>query len=80
MVPQILHVQMNHLLYVTVHVQVGMGLLGIEFLTGEQEQKNMLIQLEDKILHLTNKRSSNDDSVDNSNNRKVSIPKVNTST
>jgi len=78
--PQILHVQMKHLLYVTVHVQVGMGFLGIGFLTREQERKNILIRLEDKIPQLKNKRSGNDESVDNSNNRGVPIPKANTST
>eukprot|EP00555_Chaetoceros_dichaeta_P012973 CAMPEP_0198265076 /NCGR_PEP_ID=MMETSP1447-20131203/20056_1 /TAXON_ID=420782 /ORGANISM="Chaetoceros dichaeta, Strain CCMP1751" /LENGTH=663 /DNA_ID=CAMNT_0043954341 /DNA_START=604 /DNA_END=2595 /DNA_ORIENTATION=- len=45
--PKILHVQMSHLLYVTVHIQIGMGFLGINFLTKEQERKNELIRLED---------------------------------
>ena len=47
--PLILHAKMKHLLYITMHVQVGMGFLGINFLRKEQERKNTLIRLEDEV-------------------------------
>jgi hypothetical protein len=47
--PYILHLKMKHLLYITIHIQVGMGYLGINFLRKEQERKNMLIRLEDQV-------------------------------
>ena len=47
--PVILHAKMKHLLYITIHVQVGMGYLGINFLRKEQERKNTLIRLEDDV-------------------------------
>jgi len=49
--PHILHAQMSHLLFVTIHIQVGRGFLGINFLTREQERKNSLIRLEDEVPH-----------------------------
>ena len=43
---KLLHDMMEHLLFVTLHVQVGMGHLGIGFLTKEQERKNMLVRMD----------------------------------
>jgi hypothetical protein len=42
------HAQMKHLLFITFHIQVGMGFLGISFLTKEQMRRNELVRLEDK--------------------------------
>lgn len=47
--PHILHAQLGHLLFVTIHIQVGRGFLGISFLTKEQERKNALIRIEDEV-------------------------------
>lgn len=57
--PKVLHVQMRHLLYVTVHIQVGMGFLGIGFLTREQERKNTLIRLENETPQVSIERNGN---------------------
>ena len=43
---KLLNDMMEHLLFVTLHVQVGMGHLGIGFLTKEQERKNMLVRMD----------------------------------
>jgi len=43
---QVLHGMMKHLLFVTFHIQVGMGHIGIDFLTSEQRRKNMLIRMD----------------------------------
>jgi len=44
--PEILQKQLAHLLFVTLHIQCGMGFLGIDFLTKEQSRRNMLIRLD----------------------------------
>jgi len=44
----IFHAQMKHLMFITFHIQVGMGYLGIAFLTKEQMRRNELVRLEDK--------------------------------
>ncbi|KAL7517980.1 hypothetical protein ACHAWX_002848 [Stephanocyclus meneghinianus] len=41
-----LHDMLRHLLFVTVHIQFGLGHIGIEFLTSEQKRKNMLIRMD----------------------------------
>eukprot|EP00578_Thalassiosira_sp_NH16_P005831 CAMPEP_0181130814 /NCGR_PEP_ID=MMETSP1071-20121207/30070_1 /TAXON_ID=35127 /ORGANISM="Thalassiosira sp., Strain NH16" /LENGTH=724 /DNA_ID=CAMNT_0023216921 /DNA_START=356 /DNA_END=2530 /DNA_ORIENTATION=+ len=41
-----LHGMMRHLLFVTTHVQMGLGHIGIAFLTAEQRRKNMLIRMD----------------------------------
>jgi len=43
---ELLHDMLAHLLFVTFHVQVGRGHIGIAFLTGEQRRKNMLIRMD----------------------------------
>jgi hypothetical protein len=40
------HSQLYHLLFVTYHIQVGMGYLGIHFLQQEQTRRNDLIRLD----------------------------------
>ena len=44
--PQVLQSQLAHLFFVTFHIQVGMGFLGIGFLLEEQSRRNMLIRLD----------------------------------
>jgi len=41
-----LHDTLRHLLFVTVHIQFGLGHIGIDFLTSEQKRKNMLIRMD----------------------------------
>lgn len=43
---ELLHGMLKHLLFVTFHIQVGMGHIGIDFLTAEQRRKNMLIRMD----------------------------------
>ncbi|KAL7546346.1 hypothetical protein ACHAWF_009681 [Thalassiosira exigua] len=43
---ELLRDMLCHLLFVTFHVQVGLGYLGIGFLTSEQRRKNMLIRMD----------------------------------
>jgi hypothetical protein len=38
--------QLSHLLFVTFHIQVGMGFLGIHFLRQEQMRRNMLVRMD----------------------------------
>ena len=42
----ILHDMIVHLLFVTLHIQMGLGHIGIAFLTSEQRRKNMLIRMD----------------------------------
>lgn len=49
MEPEELHSKMAHLLFVTVHIQIAMGYLGISFLRSEQTRKNSLVKIEDKV-------------------------------
>jgi hypothetical protein len=44
--PNVLQSQLAHLFFVTFHIQVGMGFLGIGFLLEEQSRRNMLIRLD----------------------------------
>jgi len=44
--PGILRNQINHLLFVTFHIQVGMGFLGIQFLRSEQDRRNQLVRMD----------------------------------
>lgn len=46
-VPAELYAKAGHLLFITFHIQVGMGYLGISFLRAEQSRKNALIKIED---------------------------------
>jgi len=47
--PSDLYAKAGHLLFVTFHIQVGMGFLGIEFLRAEQSRKNSLVKIEDDV-------------------------------
>jgi len=42
----LLHDMIVHLLFVTFHIQVSLGHIGIAFLTSEQRRKNMLIRMD----------------------------------
>lgn len=42
----LLHDMLAHLLFVTFHLQTGLGHIGIAFLTSEQRRKNMLIRMD----------------------------------
>ena len=44
--PMILQRMIDHLFFVTLHIQVGIGYLGIHFLHKQQERKNQLIRLD----------------------------------
>jgi hypothetical protein len=44
--PAVLEKQARHLLFVTFHIQVGMGYLGIGFLRKEQYRRNQLVRLD----------------------------------
>jgi len=44
--PEVLSKQLSHLLFVTFHIQVGMGFLGIEFLRREQHRRNQLVRMD----------------------------------
>ena len=43
---ELLHDMVAHLLFVTFHIQMGLGHIGIAFLTSEQRRKNMLIRMD----------------------------------
>ena len=47
--PTELYAKSKHLLFVTFHIQVGMGYLGIEFLRAEQGRKNQLVKIEEEV-------------------------------
>ena len=44
--PDVVQRQMAHLLFVTFHIQAGMGYLGINFLRTEQERRNQLLRMD----------------------------------
>lgn len=46
MEPDVYKQMIEHLFFVTFHIQVGMGYLGIDFLRNEQSRRNMLIRLD----------------------------------
>ena len=43
---ELLPSQIAHLLFVTFHIQTGMGFLGIHFLKKEQQRRNMLVRMD----------------------------------
>jgi hypothetical protein len=43
---KVLHNMLRHLLFVTAHIQFGLGHIGIDFLMSEQKRKNMLIRMD----------------------------------
>jgi ABC-type multidrug transport system fused ATPase/permease subunit len=47
--PHILNAKIYYVLFITFHIQSGMGFLGIEFLRKEQHRKNALIKIEDQV-------------------------------
>lgn len=47
--PTELYSKARHLLFVTFHIQVGMGYLGISFLQAEQSRKNALVKIEEDM-------------------------------
>lgn len=47
--PEELYMKSAHLLFVTVHIQIAMGYLGISFLRAEQTRKNALVKIEDEM-------------------------------
>jgi len=50
--PTELYEKSKHLLFVTFHIQVGMGFLGIDFLREEQSRKNALVKIEEEVKKL----------------------------
>jgi hypothetical protein len=44
--PTLLQTQIARLLFITFHIQVGMGYLGINFLNKEQERRNQLVRMD----------------------------------
>ena len=59
---ELLHAMLAHLLFVTFHIQMGLGHIGIAFLTSEQRRKNMLIRMdvdEEKESNNSSKKNKN---------------------
>ena len=78
--PSTLYAKSRHLLFVTFHIQVGMGYLGIDFLRHEQSRKNALVKIEDEVITTTqtpqnnSTRTNNDDETAlqmNGNSKKI---------
>jgi hypothetical protein len=44
--PDILAAMLHHLFFVTAHIQIGIGYLGIHFLTQQQARRNLLVRLD----------------------------------
>jgi uncharacterized membrane protein len=44
--PETLAAMFQHLLFVTAHIQIGIGFLGIHFLTKQQSRRNLLVRLD----------------------------------
>jgi hypothetical protein len=69
--PAELYPKIVHLFFVTFHIQVGMGFLGIEFLRAEQSRKNALIKIEDDVKkHATEVQSANGRNTNDKNKKK----------
>ncbi len=64
--PRDFYAKVKYLLFVTFHIQVGMGFLGISFLRAEQNRKNALVKIEDQI-KLNKLTKVNDDGAVKSN-------------
>jgi hypothetical protein len=79
MEPGLLKVQVSRLLFVTFHAQVGIGYLGIDFLTSEQERRNQLVRMdmsrddeEDEPQEKdVNGKQQNDSTKDSKDNKKM---------
>jgi len=63
--PTELYAKGGHLLFVTFHIQVGMGYLGISFLREEQSRKNALVKIEDDVIA----RAEKDNNSNNNSNK-----------
>jgi hypothetical protein len=59
--PAVLEKQAYHLLFVTFHIQVGMGYVGIDFLRKEQHRRNQLVRLDVADAEEDSKHGSNVD-------------------
>lgn len=71
--PDIYQQMMQHLLFVTFHIQVGMGYLGIDFLRADQSRRNQLIRLDVQESEVGSKtqNGSSADNIKNGDNKKV---------
>jgi len=71
----LLQSMISHLFFVTAHIQMGLGHIGIAFLTSEQRRKNMLIRMDvenppppsSKKKRKKNQNDGNDNEVDDNN-------------
>jgi hypothetical protein len=61
--PCLLRAQVARLLFITFHIQVGIGYLGIDFLKREQERRNQLVRMDMGI-------EGNDDEDDDDNDNR----------
>lgn len=68
--PPELYAKAGHLLFVTFHIQVGMGFLGIEFLRAEQSRKNALVKIEEDVKQKKRLDETNDSKNENSDCKK----------
>jgi hypothetical protein len=62
---QLLHDMLCHLLFVTFHIQMGLGYIGIAFLMSEQKRKNMLIRMDIDSENNDKRESISNDDNDN---------------
>jgi hypothetical protein len=60
--PDILAAMLHHLFFVTAHIQIGIGYLGIHFLTQQQARRNLLVRLDvdDDAAPVTATNNNND--------------------
>ena len=70
--PTTLYAKSRHLLFVTFHIQVGMGYLGIDFLRHEQSRKNALVKIEDEVMGTTTPQTPQNNSKKINNNHTTS--------
>lgn len=61
-----LNQQVYHLLFVTFHIQVGMGFLGIDFLRKEQDRRNQLVRMD--VRGMTQEEEDNQQKTDDESN------------
>ncbi|CAB9516856.1 expressed unknown protein [Seminavis robusta] len=71
--PAVLRQQVHHLLFVTFHIQFGIGHLGIEFLTKEQQRRNELVRMDQTH---NNNNSDNNNTEDNDKQKKDKLEKA----
>jgi ABC-type multidrug transport system fused ATPase/permease subunit len=71
---------LTHLLFVTFHVQMGMGHVGIAFLMKEQDRKNMLVRMDvdddDDVDNLGDNQSNMNNKVGKTNNDTTKQKKI----